>query len=1105
MAVTITPLSLRVKSTTLLNTDIEYPTAAKFPEQFSRADMYLMHSAKTNTWGLLLGLPVALATLSKSIYWYDAVLSTSTALMDEVIQAGFQSKLFIAYKGSAVDYSPSVDSEFTSAAIVDGIYVHLYNVGSGYWKAVITDHLGNTWDETTKTFSIVGFIVSTPLPSQVYTNSTSTLPLSEVCNGKHWFPSLATGVTLLNTGTAEYTTYTVVTVPTAQEINAHKTSTHTGHILPLNLGETVYITEDTFEMVFMLPTITQLVQGTDSGNVVFLPVKTGSDPVSTGSVPPIMVKLTPVTQQDKDAILNIATTYTEVVIGVGINKLSVDGGFSATLPSIVIDKTVAGFKGYMSSDSDGISTYYGTPAYVIDPNEQTYPLMSLRMVRLPYARAERPLVTISSPPAFDVYYTGGSTLSSSQSGTEYVLPVKGQYGWSAVQKAFDLTDVGVTSYRLTFTPQSPLTASILQSTSAAMSLKVGMYNCAPVDVSTKYRANSSAPDLHTSEWVPFFFVEVSKVANTVTVTKYIPIATGYPFLATNETKQNLSGQTIDWSGTTQVDMIVTKTSATMGTLIVYLNRNQAAIFTVPWIDQGHAIWFGTNSVTYTSTTAMFTLTNPLETVNATEPFNGLIVPPPPTVHEFIEITTKAVTQAPTVTMTNPYCIYVHTKGATIDVYIPLVVQPNTYTPTGFAVLRNLPYGSGVVFDMLTNNQWYNGAQLHSFIIDTTDDQQFPSTAAYGNPGFLFVHNPPVGATYQVTIRTGNNWATVLGTYTAEVVPSLSTYLTNPYPVLGGDALERLSTAYVHNAVNVSMTDTAVTLKSLTGTVAGAAVGLAFSSTDSKVWTFSFTRASIGAYDEGYFDVILSSVRHDHVLDYNSSDTVMNLVPYPHKESVRVRFTNDGNVYPVVQVSNPTKFEYSSPMSLTTGKELSSYDGTKRIRIALEKVGMSCMLYVYEDDTFIASAVVPVTWMFSGSVLLSHFNTLDSTEIVGNLQFASGKTWLGTVDTRPLIMTPVIHRSNQLITEPNVDTLVYQLEQDCKYAYADIYVRNNTTVTQTVTLTIGTIDPMYMVNNKQVSPGDTLVLRSKQIVTGERITVKTSSRLFVRVACVCELI
>jgi hypothetical protein len=390
------------------------------------------------------------------------------------------------------------------------------------------------------------------------------------------------------------------------------------------------------------------------------------------------------------------------------------------------------------------------------------------------------------------------------------------------------------------------------------------------------------------------------------------------------------------------------------------------------------------------------------------------------------------------------------------------------------------------------------------MIDTTDVVQFPDTTNLTGIGILFSHNAANSGNYQVAMYTGANWSTNLGTFTAEPVATPITYITNPYNI-PHDLLSPPDNATVIQPSRVEITPSEVTLYGSSSTGEGSALSLAFVSSSDEAWTFSFRRASVGTYLSGaYFDVIISPSKKEHLFDYNPTDNNVDLLPMPHKQTIRVRFMQDAEILPQVQLSKRGDYSYNPPVALSSVASFGPFDGGALISIGLEKVGSSSVLYLYQNNTRVAVATLAFDFIQSGSIVLVHSNGGNSTETLRNLSIVAGLRWNNTLLNTPLKMAPVVTRGVSGSIVPNQTSVVYQLEPDLKHAYADCIVYNLDPVPAKVSVYVGGEIPAVLARNVVVPANKSLALNGNYMASTDVLSVHSTTSCNVRVGIIGEL-
>lgn len=1081
------------KSSLLTNTTTESPTGLHIasPAVFNKVHTYFIHSMATNTWGMLFAIPGAFNVTPGSIYWFDNSLSTSIQLLDVMLKAHATGNLKSVYMTDGSVYDPATTTDFTSVAATGTVAIHIYKVGITY-KVRITNEAGYGWDPSANTFTVNPASLSIAFTPKPFTHSpTTVLSYATPATSRCWFPP--TGITggVATSSYSSTVSLPFITTESASALNANVISPLLS-TLPVKVSYNVYRTTDTSALVFPLPVAHALTYPSEFNNIQYLPVFLGASPPSSGRLPPIMVKLEAIQSDDIATLAALTSSWIDIVLD---NTYHASLASGVSTPTIVVDKTILNNIGVETSPSDGSITY-STPAYVYIPGK-LYPVMSLRMTKLSHTYVEISTPVVLSPPGIEhnyVYKSGSSQPGIFFSSTVYSFPVKNQYGYSAIQKGFEF-DTSITSYRLSFRALSALPSTTLQSNLATMSFKVGVYECAPPDLRVKYRNPGYAPDLRADEPVPFWYIELSKLHDTIQVTSHIPDSTSVPFLGKTIELPNLSGQYIDWLTGTLIDLVVVKSTVPgVATLSVYVGNYKAATFTVPWTLLGHIVYFGTNSGSYTGATNMFTTSVVYEEVNVTGARAGTLVPPPPTLHDPIQVMSYLTT---TSIDSNPYCIYLYKRGSVADLYIPRLTGVSPERPTSFMVIRNFPYTSGPIYDKIVKQAW-NGQLLHSYMIATTDTLQFPPTGT--GIGILYSMVPTDDPSFPVTLYTDTNWGTSIGTFTAEVVSTPITYGYNPYPNSGIDLLSTFTGGYPMYPTRLQVESTQVTLEGNTSTGEGSAIALAFSSKSDTSWSLQFTRNSNGVYlEDGYFDIIISPAKLTHQFLYNVDSGNLDIRPFPHIPSVRLRFLSESDL-PSVTMSDLAEFEYGDTIPLVATNTYSTFDGSKVITVALEKAGTTSILYLYEGNTAIAVGYLPMQFPQSGNVAFSHRNGGTSYEEIGYTKFVSGKAWLQSTQ-KPLILAPVVNDSSSTVVVNEAE--VYMLATQYKSAYVDLYIHSRG-APATVTVTIGKGTRIIILRNKVIPADSTWVQSAVYISTGDTIVVTSTSTVNVRVATVAEL-
>lgn len=1095
--------SMYVLSRVIRNHSSASPSLPIANTPYNMSHLYMVRSLLDNTWGMAVPIPTSITGGNRVAYWWHNTLSTQQKLVSLLLAKGAIGKVQLAYLSTGGLYVPETYTPFTSSAIAGNLYVHILKANSTSAFIHITNHLGHLWDPVTNDFASglpLNNVNSFPF-MPVVSDASAVISTAVPTTGTNWFPPLSSSTGIDTTATTASIDLDVVTVTTAASIKANVTNKLTANTLH-ELPYKAYVTADTHELIFPLPCRPQLNYPPDFNSINFLPVFFGNTTPSIGSLVPYMVKIKPYNTTDEAIIDAIGAAGTLSVVYNNDKHATQLAPASITHPTLVVDITTLNYIGFYSEST---LEYYGLPAYLFMPSAPTYPSITSRMIKLPYTYTKLTDAIVLSPPAFEdsFKYFGGASQAGNVTAGNYVLPVKMQYGWSIVQLGFDFTGGPVNSYRLTFTPSSVIDPTILRGTNPPMSLKVGVFAVHPYDLRTKYRAPGYAPDMREDDPAEFFYIEVSSIHDFVEVVAHTHTPTITPGIGQRTKLPNLSGKTIDWAGTTQVDLIVEKSSGGVtGTLSVYIGRTLAASFTVPWIENGHVAYFGTNRNSHLAASpAMFTLISPSETINVTEPANGLLVPPPPTLHEYIEVTTE--TTSSTINP-NPYVVYYHNKGSTADLYIPHLSGSTPYKPTRFAVIRNIPFTSGSIYEKIVNQKWNGSTFLRSFMIDTTDAVQFPPTTNLQGIGILYSHNASNSGNYQVVMRTGTNWSTNLGTFTAEPVDIPITYLINPYNV-SNDLLSPLNSITTIYPERVGVFKDEVTLTGSSGTGEGCAISLAFASASTEAWTFSFRRVSVGTYlTNAYFDLIISPSKKEHIFDYNPTNNTLAILPLPHKQAIRIRFPQDSDSLPLVQLSNNEDYAFDAPVALSNTSTFGTFDGSALLSVGLEKVGGSTVLYLYEGNKRIAMTALPFEFIRSGSFILAHGNGGNSTETLRNFSIMSGLRWANVIDADPLRFAPVITRSVTGTVVSNQTSVVYQLDADFRHAYVDCTIHNMADVQAVVSVYIGLDVPSTIAKNVTIPPRKTLSLYGNYMAAADVLTVHATTNCNVRVGIIGEL-
>jgi hypothetical protein len=1099
-----TQIKLYAKTALVTNTSVAHPEPQiAWTEGSDQSYHYLVRSLIDGSWGLVISIPSSLAPTPRTVYWFHNNHSQSQQLSYLLSQASVNNNLYLVHETTGSVYLPATNVSFTGAAVSPRIYIHVFKFTNTSYRLEITNHFGQYWYPSSNAFDGQMGIASTTglatrslkhVPGQTFNNS-------ELMNGRLWTPGLSSSTGLDTSISTSTSTLQRTVVATAASVNGHRTNRLTAATLN-RINYRMYTATDTKELIFPLPTTARLTYPPDFDGIIYLPLFFGASVPSSGSYAYNGVKIVPADASQQALLATVAASAT---VNIRFDNTKHTGFTSAaiTVPTLVVDITVLNYLGFFS---DTTFDYFGIPVYLFMPGATAHrPSGIFRMINLPFTYTQLREPIVITPPAVEstLLWRGGNSLPASLTSGNYLFPVKNQFGWSALAKDFDMAATGL-SYRLTSSPRSVYTANVLQDSTASMSFKIGVFEQASVDVRMQYRSPGYAFDFRPDDKAQFFYIELSTIGETITVTSHAHSSTTQPGIANSLVAQNESGQLLTWDGTVQLDLIVVKstTDTTKATLTVYIGRTKAASFTVPWINSGSIMYFGTNRRSYTGATEMFTLVTPTETVNVTEPLSGAISPPPPTLHDAIEITT--VLTSTTSVQTDPNVVYYHSKGATADLYIPHMTGTSPTEPKTFAVIRNFPHLSGATYEKIVNQTWTGAAYLRSFVINTTDTLQFPSTAGM-NVGILYSHNPTNSGPFSVTLRTGINWATVIGTYTAEPTTVLSTYRSDPYLNYATDMISRFTTGVQTYPTRQAVTDTEVTLMGEDISGKGSAITLAYSVSSEDALAFSFYRTSVGLYVEGgYFDILIASLRKEHLFKVNPSGDDLDILPHPNLQMLRIRMTRDDNTLPVIQVSDTNAYDYTNQITLNAVGNFSTFDGTRKFTIGFERVGTSVIIVLYQDTDLVGTAIVPFAFPKSGRITFAHSNEGASTETIRSLTVSSGKVWLNEAVNIPLRMAPTISRSVSGQVVAHSDTVVYQIDPDLRSAYCDIYIYNSSLSSAAVTVSVGSDPLITIARSTSLPPNKTLVIQSRYLVTGEVISVFSTVEVRVRVSLIGEL-
>ena len=1072
-------------------TAIDY---ARWPS-YNGNSVYFARSIYNTSFGLLLLTPYSIHQYRR-VYWQNQPLCRDMALLKFLMTAYLNNTLHFCHLADGSTYAVT-DSQFTSASTAGHYYIHLQKGAGTNVRLAITNHLGQGWDTATGMFSSSAVVQVDEVSSGYHSAGSGNLPHSSALTNDFWFPSFNRGaeVTVSATAPTLVRTYSLdsITSTAYPEVSILTVQTAAKPIsLPFN---TAWLVTDTNELCINLPipAQTQFFGGYTENKV--LDIYNNSGLISSTGLSMEVVRIS--TEDPTDSAYLTAITalasYTSLVVELRANKQVSFNPATITYPTLVVDILNSGNPSYYTLEGSQAQAVSLQAALYL-PSGPGYPAFIKRLVIAPYLRRAPQQVSLANGTidASNVYKAGVSQVGYVDSSAIY-LSLSGLGAWASVFKTFNLT--GTSSYRLKGMLNSPYDVPLLQAGTGPV-LKIGMYSGCPVEHRHGLGYDSRVTNaLH----VPFWYVDVSTIAATIKLVSHIPEVNNAPYRGSVYTLANNSGQQLTWNGTTQLDLVVVKLSSTRGRLELYLNRYLACQVEVPWVDEGHFMYYAQQSQSYYGVANSFVLSSFTDDLGVTEPVGGTVIPAAQANVEYLALATARITSlaiAP-----DPFMVYFHDKTTSADLYLPVLAAPDPYLPVSFAVIRNFPFLSGAVYDKVIGS----GEKTRSFIIDSNQASAFPTTLGLEEIGILYTHEPVGGGSYAVTLRTGVDWADNLGTFNAEPTTALLAYQEQPYLSLPQDLLTQVEDATRFNPSLIADISNGVQLVGSGLVGEGSAISLGFSAKSTEAWTLQFTRASLGIYLEGAsFELVIIRARQPHILFKQESLPNLELLPYAKLPTLRLKFGRDNTNLPIVQLEEQHSFEFSQGMPLRQGRGSLKLDGSTLIRVSLEAHDERSLLSIHSGNELVATAILPMKYFNSGSLCFFHRNGGDSTETIGQISLRSGTADSRKTIERPLILAPTEHRSANLSVVALTKSLIYNSGSEVRNSYADIYIRNPNN--QAVTLSLyqtGEVE-LPILQDRLLPSGATIVVRGRTLTSNMSLWVYSDLGVFVRVTAICEL-
>lgn len=1144
MAINISKRSLYKASIDIsLNTNNPRPTLANIGvTTYDPTTVYLVHSTVVDRFALIFALPVSITaggtTTPESLFWLPLSVASGTTIAPGedndfasiLDKAGYENRLYLVWETDGDNYKPDENTSFLSTAVAGRLYIHVYKYDATTYYAYVTNNLGKGWSDYAYDFVVGGaFIGGIVHTSEPYIANVGThLPAAVPADGTSWFPP--TQVQSPSTIGHSYDC-SILTVTSLADIAANALyPTVTTAAVGLR-PSTVYYVTSTHQLVFALPTL--------PGNVFdktflyddFLPV-TGMDSllyplltyntvlVNNGVQPSLCVRI------DVTSLADIAWADTLPTFGSGVrvivsaNKLQVASLMSSSMTTIVIDAVPNNVVPTHTRDENGNDLIeIGLPIYIFPVGWSDPPIINDSGTVLPatYVNYGNLIPGATTTKIWTSYYAGGKSVRAIANGNHLEHYLAGTREWNVLAHHFTTGGVSgtTTDFRISCKPASVLSAAVLNVTPTA-NIAIGMHaSDAPHFSLAKTTANSHV--INTRDPHTYWFVYLNPLDATVTVVSHRNTSGSFPPLATEVTLANNSGVTLDWVGGTLLELGVTKLSNYSATLSIYLNGQLVNTTSVPWIPNGIGVSVSTSEGALSGSGPTFTLKEYMMTIGSSAsiyvPPVGVVDPgvnPDPIINSgFVEVMPVPIIGQLTSNSANPYQVYIRKNGAVSTIYFPVLAGNDPYKPTRYAAITNYPFISGAEYNLFAS-LWNGGERSRSFVSDGHGVDSLPEVVHYG----AFISSDPIVAnTFQVTIRTGVDWVTTIGVFTATVVPDITTYLTNPYPLNGIELFgPLLDSTRLRSNNTVLDGETGVVLHSSSASQNDALISVPFAvaDADAESWTLSFKRRTAGAYStDAAFGILIRSLRHDY-LDYDtpSDQTIpLDVLPLPQLSTIRIKMGNNSNDPIVVQVSAPQGYAYLTPAIGFSSGQFRPFDATQVISVQTTSVGEHTVLELYADQQLVYRVTLSIPWMSSGSIVFYHVNSNEtSNEHLTDIGFRQGKVTDIVGDKTPLLLAPTINDSSSMVVDAAVLTKVHTVGVDKLHGYADLYIRNAGSITVTIkVLIVNSAGNSYTVATAlPVASGGTQVLRSRLLQMGDSVYVQATGSVIVRVATTSQL-
>jgi len=1096
-------------------------------------DLYIIHSSTSDTFALLFTVHYSLGLAgneSSTAVLYQPVSirglatvapSTDDRLLKVLDEKGSINAIRVVQNDvTGFPYTPGTFTEFNNSAISGVIYIHIKSVSSGVYHCLITNHLGLAWDDNTGDFTQPSLDVSGEDQTGVaYTPITTHLPASIPADGTGWFP-LAAGVSD-NSSAFRYKTVSFVNTTLAADINADEIYTNTTAPLKAIDADTAHIVDDTKSIVFpilsnvswqhdevplyghLLPVNTleftypkQSKQGTVYNTLLPNPV-------------PLALRLDMPQDLDEDWWASLASV-SSINLVLQSDSAVVPPVVNPLLPTIVIPYTGTINKPSIPveivNDGDDIA-YTANRVYVYRANSYTDPIMAVQAIILPATYAKYALKFLGSAPTPGIIqkYRGGTSLYATYNGNHIEHNVNGSKNNSIANISFSVTPN--TEYRISFRLRNRTALDL--NTDTGVDLYVGVSEADIKSISHATDTSTNVTSYNPRDPHRHWLLKLTD--NTTNYTLIQQDNTTTPGVASSITT-HVDGSSVlkNWTGETLYELGIVKASTTTATLSLYLNGVVSFTATVPWIESGTLVNLLSSSISLSDPEPSVTQDSYIFTPD--DASSAYIAPPtsPPGTplasvepKGYTELYVKELNTIPPVVDRDPYTLYVEKGTLTTKLVLPTLKGAVDYMPNKYIEVPNYPYTTGSFYNVIS--QRYDGATLRrSFLTDDATLTLLPSVTNEGVAIYQDVDND------MVHIYTGPSFTTLIGSFsTLDDITQRTVYTYNPYLLtgVGQFRLEQLVNLRPSSSI---LNDTDLLLDSDEGAGSGVVIPFKVASDDVENWTLSFNRRTIGTY--GLTAKFIISIRpyrasHNDVQNPSDFNAPLKLNPLPLLRDIKLTFGNSTTSNIGIELSNTQGYSYGSPITPVSRGVFSPFNGNKTIHIQIAKLDNSTELKIYEENTVIARALLPVPYMYSGSIFLSHVNPdYASNELLTKLTFKQTTVLNQTANSRGIAPTPTKVYAYQYEQTSGLSTSIYKPKTSSIQAYVDVYIRNpaQTSVLITLSLMPANDSIVDLYKDLEIGAGQTKIFRDIYIDRSEQLYLKSNSIAIVRTVGVEQL-